>query len=103
MDKQVKLTTYASKSTKSINMYPAYLTDRLLSIDYLTTSSISIQDTKETKDKIFLKKVPNRQVYLLEIESDCHFQYYTELEEAVFDLLVYIKNNILPNNKGTLQ
>ena len=75
---------------------------KLLSIDYTQTPKVSVQDWKETKDKIVLRKV-NNSTYLLFIENDCYSQSYTNLEEAVLDLITYAETNLLPTKKVTLQ
>ena len=99
---QLKLATYSTYSTKSHSIYLGYLSHKLLSIDYTQTPKVSVQDWKENKDKIVLRKV-NNSTYLLNIENDCYFQSYTNLEEAVTDLISYVETNLLPTNKGTLQ
>ena len=91
---QLKLSTYSTYSTKSHSIYLGYLSHKLLSIDYTQTPKVSVQDWKENKDKIVLRKV-NNSTYLLNIENDCYFQTYSNLEEAVFDLVSYTKNNLL--------
>ena len=91
---QLKLSTYSPYSTKSHSIYLGYLSHKLLSIDYTQTPKVSVQDWKENKDKIVLRKV-NNSTYLLNIENDCYSQSYSNLEEAVFDLVSYTKNNLL--------
>lgn len=91
---QLKLATYSTYSTKSHCIYLGYLSHKLLSIDYTQTPKVSVQDWKENKDKIVLRKV-NNSTYLLNIENDCYSQSYSNLEEAVFDLVSYTKNNLL--------
>ena len=91
---QLKLSTYSTYSTKSHSIYLGYLQQKLLSIDYTQTPKVSVQDWKENKDKIVLRKV-NNSTYLLNIENDCYSQSYSNLEEAVFDLVSYTKNNLL--------
>ena len=91
---QLKLSTCSTYSTKSHSIYLGYLSHKLLSIDYTQTPKVSVQDWKENKDKIVLRKV-NNSTYLLNIENDCYFQTYSNLEEAVFDLVSYTKNNLL--------
>ena len=91
---QLKLSTHSTYSTKSHSIYLGYLSNKLLSIDYTQTSKVSVQDWKETKDKIVLRKVDNS-TYLLNIENDCYSQSYTNLEEAVFDLISYVETNLL--------
>lgn len=91
---QLKLSTYSTYSTKSHSIYLGYLSHKLLSIDYTQTPKVSVQDWKENKDKIVLRKV-NNSTYLLNIENDCYSQSYSNLEEAVFDLVSYTKNNLL--------
>ena len=91
---QLKLSTYGTYSTKSHNIYLGYLQQKLLSIDYTQTPKVSVQDWKETKEKIVLRKAA-KNTYLLSIENDCYSQSYTNLEEAVFDLISYTKNNLL--------
>ena len=91
---QLKLSTHSTYSTKSHSIYLGYLQQKLLSIDYTQTLKVSVQDWKETKEKIVLRKV-NNSTYLLNIENDCYSQSYTNLEEAVFDLVSYTKNNLL--------
>lgn len=97
---RLKLSTHSTYSTRSHSIYLGYLSHKLLSINYTQTPKVSVQDWKENKDKIVLRKV-NNSTYLLNIENDCYSQSYSNLEEAVFDLVSYTKNNILPNNKGT--
>ena len=75
---------------------------KLLSIDYTQTPKVSVQDWKENKDKIVLRKA-TKNTYLLFIENDCYSQSYTNLEEAVFDLVAYAETNLLPTKKVTLQ
>ena len=94
MTTQLKLSTYSTYSTKSHSIYLGYLQQKLLSIDYTQTPKVSVQDWKENKDKIVLRKV-NNSTYLLNIENDCYSQSYSNLEEAVFDLVSYTKNNLL--------
>ena len=91
---QLKLSTHSTYSTKSHSIYLGYLSNKLLSIDYTLMPKVSVQDWKENKDKIVLRKV-NNSTYLLNIENDCYSQSYTNLEEAVFDLVAYTKNNLL--------
>ena len=91
---QLKLYTQSNYSTKSHCIYLGYLQQKLLSIDYTLTPKVSVHDWKETKDKIVLRKV-NNSTYLLNIENDCYSQSYSNLEEAVFDLVSYTKNNLL--------
>ena len=91
---QLKLSTHSTYSTRSHSIYLGYLSHKLLSIDYTQTPKVSVQDWKENKDKIVLRKV-NNSTYLLNIENDCYSQSYSNLEEAVFDLVSYTKNNLL--------
>lgn len=91
---QLKLYTHSTYSTRSHNIYLGYLQQKLLSIDYTITPKVSVHDWKETKDKIVLKKL-NQNTYLLSIENDCYYQSYTNLEEAIFDLISYTKTNLL--------
>ena len=91
---QLKLSTYSTYSTRAHSIYLGYLSHKLLSIDYTQTPKVSVQDWKENKDKIVLRKV-NNSTYLLNIENDCYSQSYSNLEEAVFDLVSYTKNNLL--------
>ena len=91
---QLKLSTHSTYSTRSHCIYLGYLQQKLLSIDYTLTPKVSVHDWKETKDKIVLRKV-NNSTYLLNIENDCYSQSYSNLEEAVFDLVSYTKNNLL--------
>lgn len=99
---QLKLTTQSTYSTKSFPIYPAYLATKLLTINYSNTPKVSITDWEEAKDKIVLRKV-NQNTFLLEVENDCYFQSYSNLEEAVFDMITYVETNILPQTKGTPQ
>ena len=99
---QLKLATYSTYSTKSHSIYLGYLSKKLLSIDYTQTPKVSVQDWKENKDKIVLKKL-NQNTFLLNIENDCYSQSYTNLEEAVTDLISYAETNLLPTKKVTLQ
>ena len=99
---QLKLSTYSTYSTRAHSIYLGYLQQKLLSIDYTQTPKVSVQDWKENKDKIVLKKL-NQNTFLLNIENDCYSQSYTNLEEAVTDLISYVETNLLPTNKGTLQ
>ena len=94
MTTQLKLSTHSTYSTRSHSIYLGYLSHKLLSIDYTQTPKVSVQDWKENKDKIVLRKV-NNSTYLLNIENDCYSQSYSNLEEAVFDLVSYTKNNLL--------
>ena len=94
MTTQLKLSTYSTYSTKSHSIYLGYLQQKLLSIDYTQTPKVSVQDWKETKDKIVLRKV-NNSTYLLSIENECYYQSYTNLEEAIFGLISYTKTNLL--------
>ena len=91
---QLKLSTHSVYSTRSHSIYLGYLSHKLLSINYTQTPKVSVQDWKENKDKIVLRKV-NNSTYLLNIENDCYYQSYSNLEEAVFDLVSYTKNNLL--------
>ena len=91
---QLKLSTYSTYSTKSHRIYLGYLSHKLLSINYNQTPKVSVQDWKENKDKIVLKKI-NQNTYLLSIENDCYSQSYTNLEEAVSDLISYAETNLL--------
>ena len=86
---QLKLYTHSTYSTKSHSIYLGYLQQKLLSIDYTQTPKVSVQDWKETKGRIVLRKV-NQNTYLLSIENDCYSQSYTNLEEALFDLISYV-------------
>ena len=94
MTTQLKLSTHSTYSTRSHSIYLGYLSHKLLSIDYTQTPKVSVQDWKENKDKIVLRKV-NNSTYLLNIENDCYSQSYTNLEEAVFDLVSYTETNLL--------
>ena len=98
----LKLTTQSTYSTKSFPIYPAYLSTKLLSINYSFTPKVSITYWEETEDKIVLRKV-NQNTFLLEVENDCYSQSYSNLEEAVFDLMAYVETNLLPTKKVTLQ
>ena len=91
---QLKLSTHSVYSTRSHSIYLGYLSHKLLSINYTQTPKVSVQDWKENKDKIVLRKV-NNSTYLLNIENDCYYQSYSNLEEAVSDLVSYTKNNLL--------
>ena len=91
---QLKLYTHSTYSTRSHSIYLGYLQQKLLSIDYTQTPKVSVHDWKENKDKIVLKKL-NQNTYLLSIENDCYYQSYTNLEEAIFDLISYTKTNLL--------
>ena len=97
----LKLTTHSTYSIKSFATYPAYLATKLLAINYSFTPKVSITDWEEAKDKIVLRKV-NQNTFLVEIENDCYFQSYSNLEEAVFDMVNYVETNLLPQKKGTL-
>ena len=99
---RLKLSTHSNYSTRSHSIYLGYLQQKLLSIDYTVTPKVSVQDWKENKDKIVLKKL-NQNTYLLSIENDCYYQSYTNLDEAVFDLIAYAETNLLPTKKVTLQ
>ena len=99
---QLKLSTYSVYSTKSHSIYLGYLSQKLLSINYTQTPKVSVQDWKENKDKIVLRRVA-KDTYLLSIENDCYSQSYTNLEEAVSDLITYAETNLLPAKKATLQ
>ena len=94
MTTQLKLSTHSTYSTKSHCIYLGYLQQKLLAIDYTITPKVSVQDWKENKDKIVLKKL-NQNTYLLSIENDCYYQSYTNLEEAIFALLSYAETNLL--------
>ena len=94
MTTQLKLSTHSNYSTRSHSIYLGYLSHKLLSIDYTQTPKVSVQDWKENKDKIVLRKV-NNSTYLLNIENDCYSQSYSNLEEAVFDLVSYTETNLL--------
>ena len=102
MTTQLKLSTHSTYSTKSHSIYLGYLQQKLLSIDYTQTPKVSVQDWKETKEKIVLRKAA-KNTYLLYIENDCYSQSYSNLEEAVFDLITYAETNLLPTKKVTLQ
>ena len=91
---QLKLYTHSTYSTRSHSIYLGYLSNKLLSIDYTITPKVSVHDRKETKDRIVLKKL-NQTTYLLSIENDCYYQSYTNLEEAIFDLISYVETNLL--------
>lgn len=91
---QLKLSTYSTYSTRAHSIYLGYLSHKLLSIDYTQTPKVSVQDWKENKDKIVLRKVA-KDMFVLNIENDCYSQSYSNLEEAVFDLVSYTKNNLL--------
>ena len=99
---QLKLTTQSTYSTKSLPIYPAYLATKLLTINYSLTPKVSITDWEEAKDKIVLRKV-NQNTFLVEVANDCYFQSYSNLEEAVFDMITYVETNLLPQTKGTSQ
>lgn len=98
----LKLYTHSDYSTKAHCIYLGYLQQKLLAIDYNVTPKVSIQDWKETKDRIVLRKVA-KDMFVLSIEKDCYFQTYSNLEEAVFDLMAYAETNLLPTKKVTLQ
>ena len=101
MTTQLKLSTHSTYSTRSHSIYLGYLSHKLLSIDYTQTPKVSVQDWKENKDKIVLKKIGEK--YFLYIENDCYSQSYTSLENAVSDLITYAETNLLPTKKVTLQ
>ena len=91
---QLKLSTHSAYSTRSHSIYLGYLQQKLLSINYTQTPKVSVQDWKENKDKIVLRKA-TKNMFILSLENDCYFQTDTNLEEAVFDLVSYTKNNLL--------
>ena len=91
---QLKLYIHSTYSTKSHSIYLGYLSHKLLSIDYTLTPKVSVQDWKENKDKIVLRKVA-KNMFILSIENDCYSQSYTNLEEAVTDLISYVETNLL--------
>ena len=99
---QLKLSTYSTYSTRAHSIYLGYLSHKLLSINYTQTPKVSVQDWKETKDRIVLRKVA-KNMFILSIENDCYFQTYSNVEEAVFDLIAYAETNLLPTKKVTLQ
>ena len=99
---KLKLSTHSNYSTRSHCIYLGYLQQKLLSIDYTQTPKVSVQDWKETKDKIVLRKVA-KDMFVLSIEKDCYFQTYSNVDEAVFDLIAYAETNLLPTKKVTLQ
>ena len=99
---QLKLSTYSTYSTRAHSIYLGYLSHKLLSINYTQPPKVSVQDWKENKDKIVLKKL-NQTTYLLFIENDCYSKTYSNLEEAVSDLITYAETNLLPTKKVTLQ
>ena len=99
---QLKLYTHSTYSTRSHSIYFGYLQQKLLSIDYTITPKVSVHDWKETKDRIVLRKVA-KNMFILSIEKDCYSQTYSNLEEAVFDLMAYAETNLLPTKKVTLQ
>lgn len=91
----LKLTTCSAFSTKSFQVYFGYLTNHLLGLNFSKTPKVKVTDWKETKDSIVLRKV-NETTFTLGIIEDCYFQSYSSLERAVFDLVLYVENNILP-------
>ena len=91
---QLKLSTHSVYSTRSHSIYLGYLSHKLLSINYTQTPKVSVQDWKENKDKIVLRKVA-KDMFVLSIENDCYSQTYSNLEEAVFDLMAYAETNLL--------
>ena len=99
---QLKLYAHSTYSTSSRSIYLGYLQQKLLSIDYTLTPKVSVHDWKETKDRIVLRKVA-KNMFILSIENDCYSQTYSNLEEAVFDLMAYAETNLLPTKKVTLQ
>lgn len=99
---QLKLYTHSIYSTRAHSIYLGYLQQKLLSIDYTITPKVSVHDWKETKDRIVLRKVA-KNMFILSIENDCYSQTYSNLEEAVFDLMAYAETNLLPTKKVTLQ
>ena len=99
---QLKLYTHSTYSTRAHSIYLGYLQQKLLSIDYTITPKVSVHDWKETKDRIVLRKVA-KNMFILSIENDCYSQTYSNLEEAVFDLMAYAETNLLPTKKVTLQ
>ena len=99
---QLKLCTHSTYSTRAHSIYLGYLQQKLLSIDYTITPKVSVHDWKETKDRIVLRKVA-KNMFILSIEKDCYSQTYSNLEEAVFDLIAYAETNLLPTKKVTLQ
>ena len=99
---QLKLSTHSVYSTRSHSIYVGCLSHKLLSINYTQTPKVSVQDWKENKDKIVLRKVA-KDMFVLSIENDCYFQTYSNVDEAVFDLIAYAETNLLPTKKVTLQ
>ena len=99
---RLKLSTHSTYSTRSHSIYLGYLQQKLLSIDYTQTPKVSVQDWEETKDRIVLRKVA-KDMFILSIEKDCYFQTYSNVDEAVFDLIAYAETNLLPTKKVTLQ
>ena len=99
---QLKLYIHSTYSARSHGIYLGYLQQKLLSIDYTLTPKVSVHDWKETKDRIVLRKVA-KNMFILSIENDCYSQTYSNLEEAVFDLMAYAETNLLPTKKVTLQ
>ncbi len=99
---RLKLYTHSNYSTKAHCIYLGYLQQKLLAIDYAVTPKVSIQDWEETKDRIVLRKVA-KDMFVLSIEKDCYFQTYSNVDEAVFDLIAYAETNLLPTKKVTLQ
>lgn len=91
----LKLTTSFTFSTKSFQVYFGYLTNHLLGLNFNNVTKVKVTDWKETKDSIVLRKV-NETTFTLGIIEDCYCQSYSSLEEAVFDLVLYVENNILP-------
>lgn len=89
----LKLTTYSTYSTKSFKLYLAYLSNHLLNLNFNLTPTVKVTDWNETKDSIVLKRV-DETTFTLGILEDCYFQSYSRLEEAIFDLVVYVENNI---------
>ena len=99
---QLKLYTHSTYSTQSHSIYLGYLQQKLSSIDYTITPKVTITDWREPNDRIVLRKVA-KNMFIVSIEKDCYYQTYSNLEEAVFDLMAYAETNLLPTKKVTLQ
>lgn len=102
----LKITIESSTTKNSFEIYPAYLSNTLLNLNFNLTPTVTINNWDETKDAIRIVQKSNKE-YLLYIVGDCFSIRFPTLEEAIFEIVSYVETNILtilqPEIKETIQ
>lgn len=102
----LKVTIESSSTKNSFEIFPAYLSNTLLNLNFDITPTVTVNDWNETGDAIRIVQLSKKN-YLLYIVGDCLAVPYMDLDSAVFDLVDYVRTTLLAvlpaQTTGTIQ